>query len=117
MRVREIVQALNARVLAGEEFLDREVKSACGADLMSDVLAFVKDKTVLLTGLTNTHAVRTADMLDMSCIVFVRGKQPDAEILDMATERELPVLTTEYTLYVACGELYKLGLPGGGGKA
>ena len=76
MTIRELIPVLDARVLCGEDKLDQEVKSACGSDLMSDVLAFVKDKTVLITGLTNIHVMRTAEMLDIHCVVFARGKVP-----------------------------------------
>jgi len=93
--------------------LQEEILSACGSDLMSDVLAFVKEKTVLLTGLTNPHVVRTAEMLDVSAIVFVRGKKPTEDILRMAIDRKIAILTTSHTLYVACGILYQNGLPGG----
>ena len=91
----------------------KEVHTACGSDMMSDVLAYVKDQSVLITGLNNPQVVRTADMMDMVCIVFVRGKKPDNTILQLAAEREIAVLTTEKTMFVACGLLYKNGLKGG----
>ena len=81
MTVKDVRDVLGARVLAGEEFLDREVKSACGSDMMSDVLAFSKDHSVLLTGLCNPQVIRTAEMLDIVCIIFVRGKKPDESML------------------------------------
>ncbi|MDD4796659.1 MAG: DRTGG domain-containing protein [Eubacteriales bacterium] len=113
MKIREIQQYLNAEILCNEQLADREIISACGSDLMSDVLAFVKEKTVLLTGLTNPHVVRTAEMLDVSLIVFVRGKYPMQEILDMAQERDIVICRTDLTLYEACGVLYSHGLRGG----
>lgn len=75
MKIKEIVSILDADILCGEEHLENEVHSACGADMMSDVLAFVKEQAVLLTGLINPQVVRTAEMMDMRCIVFVRGKR------------------------------------------
>jgi len=108
-----VKEILNSKVLTGEDMLDKEVLSACGSDLMSDVLAFVKEHTILLTGLTNPHVIRTAEMLDVSAIVFVRGKIPQEEIIEMAIERGIVILTTDYTLYEACGKLYQHGLPGG----
>ncbi len=108
--IRQVRDILNAKVLCGEEHLDREVHSACGADMMSDVLAFVKDQSVLLTGLVNLQVVRTADMMDMVCIVFVRGKQPSEEIVALANQKEMVVLTTDYRMYGACGKLYAAGL-------
>ena len=94
MTVKDVQNILGARVLTGEEFLDREVRSACGSDMMSDVLAFSKDHSVLLTGLCNPQVIRTAEMLDIVCLVFVRGKKPDATIVEMAKERDIIVLET-----------------------
>ncbi|MDL2224768.1 hypothetical protein LJC20_00950 [Eubacteriales bacterium OttesenSCG-928-M02] len=112
MKLTEVVSALDAQVCCGADQLDRQVKSACGADLMSDVLAFVKEDTVLLTGMNNTHAVRTAEMVDVPCIVFVRGKQPGEDVLDMAKESGVVVLRTEESMFTACGKLYAKGLQG-----
>jgi len=113
MTVRDAMNVLGARVLVGEEFLDQEVKSACGSDMMSDVLAFSKDHSILLTGLCNPQVIRTAEMLDIVCIIFVRGKKPDETILDMARERDLVVLETGHRMFSACGMLYAAGLHGG----
>ena len=112
MKIREIKELLNAQVLADDQSLDKEIYSACGSDLMSDVLAFVKNGTVLLTGLTNPHVIRTAEVLDVSAIVFVRGKIPSQDIINMAIERSIILLTTQYTLFEACGILYNAGLRG-----
>ncbi len=112
MPIRELIPILDARVLCGEDNLDQEVRSACGSDLMSDVLAFVKDKTVLITGLTNVHVMRTAEMLDIHCVVFARGKSPSEEILDEARELGIVVLTTEHTTYTTCGLMYEAGIRG-----
>jgi predicted transcriptional regulator len=113
MTVRDVKDVLGARVLVGEEFLDREARSACGSDMMSDVLAFSKDHSVLLTGLCNPQVIRTAEMLDIVCIIFVRGKKPAPEMLVMAKERGLVVLETGHRMFTACGLLYKAGLNGG----
>ena len=86
MTIRDIKKLLNADVLACEDMLDKEVHTACGSDMMSDVLAFVKDQAVLLTGLLNPQVVRTAEMMDIICIVFVRGKNPDDAIIELAKE-------------------------------
>ena len=99
MTARDVQKILGARVLTGEEFLDREVRSACGSDMMSDVLAFSKDHSVLLTGLCNPQVIRTAEMLDIVCLIFVRGKKPDQTILDMAKERELIVMETGHRMF------------------
>ena len=112
MTIREVAEILEAKVLIHGERMDEPVDTACGSDLMSDVLAFVKDKTVLITGLINPHVVRTSEMLDITCIEFARGKLPSEEILEMAEEIGITVLSTEMTTYTACGELYVHGLPG-----
>lgn len=112
MKLSEVVEILGAKVLTGEDCLDTEVASACGCDLMSDVLAFVKDRALLLTGLMNPQVVRTAEMMDISAIVFVRGKDPDESIIEMAKAKDMVIMTTELPLYIACGELYTNGLVG-----
>ena len=113
MKISTMQQLLDAEVLCCEENLGRHVYSACGCDLMSDVLAYVKDQAVLLTGLVNPQVIRTAVMMDMVCIVFVRSKAPSEEMLALARESGIVVLTTEKTLYTSCGLLYSNGLVGG----
>lgn len=113
MTVREIQEILSARIICGEEFADREVFSACGSDMMSDVLAYVKEQAVLLSGLINPQVVRTAEMMDMQCIVFVRGKQPDDGIIALARERDIVLMTTQHPMFASCGMLYEKGLRGG----
>ena len=113
MKVSTIAELLNARVVCGEDKLETDVKSACGCDMMSDVLAFVKDQAVLLTGLCNLQVIRTAEMMDMRCVVFVRGKKPSDEIIEMAKELGIVVLTTDMRMYLACGLLYSNGLQSG----
>ncbi len=113
LTVREIAIELGAEVLAGADLLEAEVATACGADLMSDVLAFVKDRSVLLTGLVNQHVMRTAEVLDVLAVVFVRGKRPPDDVLEMARDRGIAILLTQHTLFTACGLLYNQGLRGG----
>lgn len=113
MKIKEIVELLDAQVLCGETHLDGEVHSACGCDMMSDVLAFVKEQAVLITGLCNPQVVRTAEMMDMRCIVFVRGKMPPSEVVALAEEAGIAVLASKERMYVACGKLYAAGLSGG----
>jgi predicted transcriptional regulator len=113
MKIKDIVCLLNAKVLCGENNLDKELKSACGSDMMSDVLAYVKDQSVLLTGLINPQVVRTAEMMDMSCIVFVRGKEPEKCVIELAEKKGIVLLSTQSRLFCACGILYSNGLGGG----
>ena len=110
MKISKIQELLNAKVLCGEEYSGRHVYSAFGCDLMSDVLAFAKDQVVLLTGLVNTQVIRTALMMDMNCIIFVRSKMPDEDMIRLAKEHELVVMSTDKTLYTACGILHSNGL-------
>ena len=111
MTVREVIRILDAEVLA-EGDLDTEVKTACGSDMMSDVLAFVKDQGMLLTGLCNPQVIRTTEMMDMHCVVFVRGKEIDPSIVELARSRDIIVLQTRHRMFSACGLLYMSGLRG-----
>ena len=110
MKLTDIKNILNAEVCCGEEFLDREINSAFACDLMSDVLAFVEDQALLLTGLVNGQVIRTAEMMDIKTVIFVRGKQPTDEIRELAKEYSMVVMSTKEILYTACGKLYSAGL-------
>ena len=112
MTIREVVKLLDAEILCGEAQLVTQILTPCGPDMMSDVLAYVKDQSVLLTGLLNPQVVRTAEMMDMLCIVFVRGKRPEKEVIDLARSKGIVLLTTEKRLFVACGILYTNGMGG-----
>ena len=114
MTINDIRELLGAEVLCGSERLDMEVHSACGSDMMSDVLAYVKNQAVLLTGLVNAQVIRTAEMMDMICIVFVRSKRPSQDMLELARESGIAVLTNPLRMYEACGKLYMSGLKGNG---
>ena len=113
MTAKDVRDVLGARVLVGEDHLEVEVRSACGSDMMSDVLAFSKDHSVLITGLCNPQVIRTAEMLDIVCIIFVRRKHPDETILAMARDRDLIVMETGHRMFSTCGMLYRAGLGGG----
>jgi predicted transcriptional regulator len=110
MKVQRVKEVLDASVLCGEELLDREILSACAADLMSDVLAYVKTEALLLTGLTNTQVIHTADMMDINCIVFVRGKMPSSELIEYGRQHDMVLLSTSHKMYYASGLLYNAGL-------
>ena len=114
MKITQIRDLLNAEILCGEEQLDQDVHSACGSDMMSDVLAYVKDQAVLLTGLVNSQVIRTAEMMDMVCIVFVRSKKPTEDMIELAKDHGLVLLSTNMRMYEACGKLYTSGLLGNG---
>ncbi|MBR4965753.1 MAG: hypothetical protein IKY53_04590 [Lachnospiraceae bacterium] len=113
MTVNDISTLLNAEILTQNTNTAKEVLTACGSDMMSDVLAFAKTQCVLLTGLCNPQVIRTAEMMDIICIVFVRGKTPDEAMISMAEEREIPILITQHRMFESCGILYTNGLRGG----
>ena len=111
MTISDIITILDARVLCGEDKLDSEVKTACGSDLMSDVLAFCAPGSMLLTGLTNIQIVRTAQMLDLPAIVFVRGKMPQDDTIRLAESAGIPILVSSWSMYETSGILYDKGVP------
>lgn len=112
MIIKELIDILKAEIVS-EADLEVDIHTACGSDMMSDVLAFVKDQSVLLTGLVNPQVIRTAEMMDMRCIVFVRGKDPDANMIRLAEQMEITLLKSNYRMFTACGKLYEAGLRGG----
>lgn len=112
MKIGEILQNLGATLVCGEDQLDSEVYTACSSDMMSDVLAFVKDQAVLLTGLVNPQVIRTAEMMDMRCIVFVRRKVPTEEMTELAKDAGIVLIKTDLRMFEACGILYSAGLRG-----
>lgn len=116
MKIKDIKEILGAEIICNEDGTEREIYTACGSDMMSDVLAFVKEQAALLTGLVNPQVVRTAEMMDMHCIIFVRGKRPTLDMIEMAEDRDMVMLCTELEMFTACGKLYSSGLKGGSGK-
>lgn len=112
MTLKEVVKILDCQVLVGEEELDTDVLVGCGCDLMSDVLAFIKPGAMLLTGLCNPQAVRTAEMSDVKVVCLVRGKEPNDEVVTLARENGIILLTTSLPMFEACGRLYRNGLVG-----
>ena len=108
----KIKKILNASVIIGSDALKTDIKMGCGCDLMSDVLAFVKSGSLLLTGLTNPQVIRTVEMSDIKAVCFVRGKKPDKETIELAKSKNIPLLLTDFPLFEACGKLYKEGLAG-----
>lgn len=112
MKLREIKELLEANVVVGEDKLDIEVSTAFGADLMSDVMAFAKPGSLLLTGLTNAQVVKTAATRHIAAIILVRGKEPSTEAIEMAKELGIPILTTQFILFETAGMLYSQGIVG-----
>lgn len=112
MTLEKAKEILNAKIIVGYENLSMEIKMGCGCDLMSDVLAFIKPNTLLLTGLTNQQVIYTAEMADINAICFVRGKKPDEETIRLAKAKNINLLTTDLPMFESCGRLYKNGLIG-----
>lgn len=112
IKLAQVRDFLEAEVIAGEASLHLEVEMACGSDLMSDVLAFTKPGSLLLTGLTNPQVIRTVEVAEIRAVCFVRGKAPPAETVELAKEKGIPLLCTKLPMYESCGRLYREGLPG-----
>lgn len=111
MNLSDVQKLLNCQVFSGDEALDRPVAFAGAADLMSDVLAFTKSGALLLTGLVTIQTIQTAHIAEMNAIVFVRGKIPDDRVISFAHEMRIPLMGTPFSMYEACGILYRAGIP------
>ena len=112
MILEKIKKILEAEIITGAKDLQMEIKMGCGCDLMSDVLAFIKSNSLLLTGLTNPQVIRTAEMADIKVVCFIRGKKPGKETVELAKSKNIPLLLTDLPMFEACGRLYKEGLAG-----
>lgn len=112
MKLREIIPLIDGRLISKKANLDVDVDYGAAADLMSDVLAFAKTNAVILTGLTNSQVIRTAEMADAAAVVFVRGKLPAEETIKLAEEKGILLIACKYTMFEACGKLYERGLRG-----
>ena len=113
MNLKELRDILETEVLCGDDCLTKEIEMAYGSDLMSDVLTFVKSGSLLLTGLTNPQVIRTAEMAEIVVVCFVNGKKPQQETIELAREKNIPLLATKLFMYECCGRLHKKGLSGG----
>lgn len=109
MTVGKVIELLNAEILSSDIDRNKPIETICGSDMMSDVLAFIKKDALLCTGLNNLQVIRTAEMLDVVCICFVRGKTPSPEMLEMAADCGIYILKSDLTMFEACGKLYKEG--------
>ena len=113
MTIADIADILDAEFCCGMEMAGKEIQTGCAYDMMSDVLAYGREHAVLLTSLLNPQVIRTAEMMDIFCVIFVMGKQPTAEMIELARERALIVMTTRRSMFSACGILYTAGVPDG----
>ncbi|MDM8533284.1 hypothetical protein QUF55_01155 [Clostridiaceae bacterium HSG29] len=108
MKISKVIELINGEILIGS--IDDSINFAFSSDLMSDVLAFVNEDTALLTGLVNNQVIRTAEMLDLRTIIFVRGKVPPQEVVNLAKERGMTLLITNFTMFESSGVLFKNGI-------
>ena len=112
MEMQKLMDILEAEMVWDSDDICINIQMASSADLLSDVLAFTDARALLLTGLVNPQVIRTAEMVDICAICFVRGKMPDEETIRLAKEKGIPLIATKLPMYEACGRLYKHGLPG-----
>jgi predicted transcriptional regulator len=111
MNVKNLIVYIKGDLLTTSGDLSREIKGGCGADLMSDVLASIQPDAVLLTGLCNPQVVRTAQMSDVAAIVFVRGKKPNVETIELAEKENIPLISSPFGMFELSGRLYQAGMP------
>ena len=112
MKLAQIVEILEARLITGDDQLDKDITRGGGSDLMSDILAAISDGCILLTGLTTVQVIRTAVVAGVGAIAFVRGKVPPQDVVDLAGEHQIPLLSTPCSMFVSCGRLHGAGLTG-----
>ena len=110
MKLSEICEILQATVKTGSDKMEMEIDCGAASDLMSDILRFPKEQTILITGLCTTQIVRTAVIAGLMAVVVVRGKEPDEEMIQQARENDLPLLCTHLNMFSSCGRLYSNGL-------
>ena len=116
MKLSQIVKALDAKVLTGEDLLEKDIETCGASDLMSDILAGLSEGSILLTGLTTIQVIRTAMVAGVGAVVFVRAKTPPQEVIDLAQEQELPLISSPYSMFVSCGRLHACELTGLDGR-
>ncbi len=110
MKLGQIIEIADGVVLTQSAFIEHEIRGGVGADLMSDVLAAARPDAVLLTGLCNPQVIRTAQMADVRAIIFLRGKQPTPEMIELASQENIPLISSEHGMFELCGRLYRAGL-------
>ena len=116
MKLSEIIEALEGKLLTGDGFLEKDITTCGASDLMSDILAGLSEGCILLTGLTTVQVIRTAMVADVGAVVFVRAKTPPPEVIKLAEENQLPLISSPYSMFVSCGRLHACNLTGLDGK-
>lgn len=110
MNLKEIIDIIEGKLYTDGVRIDWDIKGACAADLMSDVLAMAKPDAILLTGLCNPQVIRTAQMADVRAIAFVRGKRPSCEMIELAVTENIPLISSPFGMFELCGRLFEAGL-------
>ncbi len=110
MKIKEIAEIIDAKVVCGEDDIDKDIRCAFASDLMSDVLTLDSEQLVLITGLANMQVIRTAEMADVNCIVFVRDKHVNEAMMKLAKENDMVLLECKYSMFNAIGRLFQAGL-------
>ena len=116
LKLRHVVEALDATILTGNDNLDEVITTCGGSDLMSDILAGLSEGSVLLTGLTTIQVIKTTIVAGVKAVVFVRSKTPPPEVIEMARQNDIPLLSSPYSMFVSCGRLHAIGLTGLDGR-
>ncbi len=112
MKISEVVDILKAKVLIGEDQMDTIITGGGAADLMDDILAAAAKGCAVLTGVTTVDVIQTAKIMQVGAVVIVRGKRPPEDMIDLARSYNIPIILTDYSLFVACGRLYMNGIRG-----
>ncbi len=112
MTLSEVMERVDGRLLTEKSNMETVITHVASSDLMSDVLAFSKPHALLLTGLVNLHVVHAAEMADLAAVIFVRGKRPAPDVIQLAEENGLPLISSRFSMFEICGRLYAAGLIG-----
>jgi hypothetical protein len=110
MKIKDLVEILDGNIVCGEHLLNREVYYGFASDLMSDVLTLDSAHLVLITGLNNLQTIRTAEMADIECIVFVRKKKVLPPMIEVASENEMVLIECCFSMFNAVAKLHESGL-------
>jgi len=112
VKLHDLRDILQCEVLTEGDDLTVEVQNVVASDGMSEILAFAKSKELMITGLTNIQAIRTADIAGVSAVIFCRGKRPDTRVIEFAKKKKIPILATKMVMFDICAILYNKGLKG-----
>ncbi len=112
MKLSKIIDIIEGIVIYGDHLLDKDIIKCGGSDLMSDILAGESENSLLLTGLTTLQVIKTCIIAEISAIVFIRGKKPGEDVINIAKEENIPLISTKFSMFVSCGRLHSNGLTG-----